>query len=401
VPVQGDAREDSISHCLIEPTWQTLVATCPPFFFPLKFFAVVVVAVGGVCAEMLRSLSTLPRPPAPPSSFPTGLDPNGARPGDRNRTRVESNTRRGPRVDMNFEQALKAGGTMVIKEGVDVDSLGELEDSPVAVKLQTCSSSSTSSSSTLSPPTSSRPQSVIQPAVNPAMSSSASTQLKGSLPSSSCRPPASVSTSASSSSNDLFYDAEDPEYQTRRRSMYRSQGTASSPDLATLVRKAKQRGTVLPSQLVTKDKRQESAPPLPAGLHAPSDPAPRTRQRSSTSSSGYSVPASTAMSKAKVPKSMQSAAPSGGGADWVLTSPTRDDGTVKASVESCPAPRGILMTTQNSKSSVRQKTSAFLGRFLGQNTMRERSVRRLFKPHSLRFDTSSYRKLMRPLHHGE
>jgi hypothetical protein len=347
---------------------------------------------------MLRSLSTAPRPPVPPSSFPTGLDPKGAHPGDRNRTRVESNTRRGPRVDMNFEQALKAGGTMVIKEGIDVDSLGELEDSPVTVKLQTCSSSSTSSSSTLSPPTSSRPQSVIQPAVNPAMSSSASTQLKGSLPSSSCRPPASVSTSASSSSNDLFYDAEDPEYQTRRRSMYRSQGTASSPDLATLVRKAKQRGTVLPSQLVTKDKRQESAPPLPTSLHAPPDPAPRTRQRSSTSSSGYSGPASTAMSKAKVPKSMQSSAPSGGGADWVLTSPARDDGTAKASIQSYPAPRGILKTTQNSKSSVRQKTSTFWGRFLGQNTTRERSVRCPFQPRSLRFDASSYRKLM---HHGE
>jgi hypothetical protein len=295
---------------------------------------------------MLRSLSTLPRPPAPPSSFPTGLDPNRARPGDRNRTRVESNTRRGPRVDMNFEQALKAGGTVVIKEGIDVDSLGDLEDSPVTVKLQTCSSSSTSSSSTLSPPTSSRPQSVIQPAVNPAMSPSASTQLKGSLPSSSCRPPASVSTSASSSSNDLFYDAEDPEYQTRRRSMYRSQGTASSPDLATLVRKAKQRGTVLPSQLITKDKRQESAPPLPAGLHAPSDPAPRSRQRSSTSSSGYSVPSSTTMSKVKASKSKQSAAPSGSGADWAPTSPSRDDGSAKASVESYPAPRGILMTTK-------------------------------------------------------
>lgn len=49
--------------------------------------------------------------------------------------------------------------------------------------------------------------------------------------------------SPSSSTSEVFYDApEDIDYQTRRRSMYRAQGTASSPDLATLLRKAKERG---------------------------------------------------------------------------------------------------------------------------------------------------------------
>jgi hypothetical protein len=313
--------------------------------------------------------SSSPRPPVPPSSFPSGLYPNG------NRIRVENtNTQRGTRIDMNFEQALKAGGTVVIKEGIDVDSLGQLDDLPAPAKLHTCSSPSTSTS------TSSRPHSIIRPAATPLMPPSTSTQLKGSLPSSTYRPAASISTSASSSSNDLFYDAEDPDYQTRRRSMYRSQGTASSPDLATLVRKAKQRGSVLPPQLIGKDRRQESAPPLPTALHAPSEPAPRPRQRSSTSSSGFPLPpivTSMTMSKGKVQKSQQSAGPSSG-SDWVPTGPIRDDRTAKASVESYLARGWLLTTVQISKSSVRQKTSAFLGRMLGQNTTRERSVRGLF-----------------------
>ncbi len=50
-------------------------------------------------------------------------------------------------------------------------------------------------------------------------------------------------TPPSSSTSEVFYDApEEIDYQTRRRSMYRASGTASSPDLATLLRKAKERG---------------------------------------------------------------------------------------------------------------------------------------------------------------
>jgi hypothetical protein len=115
--------------------------------------------------------------------------------------------------------------------------------------------------------------------------------------------------------------------------MYRSQGTASSPDLATLVRKAKQRGSILPSPI--KDRRQETAPPLPPGPHAPSDSASRPRQRSSTSSSGYSPPqivTSSTMPKGKLQRPPRSAGPSGS-ADWVLTSPSRYDGISKASIE--------------------------------------------------------------------
>jgi hypothetical protein len=216
--------------------------------------------------------------------------------------------RRTSRIDMSFEQALEAGETVVIKEGIDVDSLG---------------ADSAPSSSPLSPP-SSRPQSMVPP------------QPKNSVASPTPRPPASISasTSASSSSNDLFYDAEDPDYQTKRRSMYRSQGTASSPDLATLVRKAKQRASILPSQLTGKERRHEIAPPLPAGPHASPNPAPRHRQRSSTSSSGHTVPVNTSpnMQRGKPQNPGKSTGPSSG-VEGVATSSSFDGGSVKASFE--------------------------------------------------------------------
>jgi len=260
-------------------------------------------------ASMFRSPISSPRSLVPPSSFPSGLHPTASR-GDRNGNRADANTRRSSRIDMSFEQALEAGETVVIKEGIDVESLG-VDSAP-----------SFSSSSPLSPPASSRPQSMAPP------------QPKNSLASPTPRPHTSISasTSASSSSNDLFYDAEDPDYQTKRRSMYRSQGTASSPDLATLVRKAKQRASILPSQLTGKDRRQENAPPLPAGPHAPPNPAPRHRHRSSTSSSGHTVPVTTSpvMQKGKLQKPGQSTGPSSG-AEGLPTSSSNDDGGVKAS----------------------------------------------------------------------
>ncbi|KAI0266753.1 hypothetical protein BC834DRAFT_111496 [Gloeopeniophorella convolvens] len=299
---------------------------------------------------MFRIPAPSPRSPVPPSSFPSGLQPSGGR-GDRNGNYVDFSARRGSRTDMNFEQALKTGNTVVIKEGLDVNSLGDdITLSPMPP------------SSPLSPSSpSARPHSMIQQSA-PATAPPTPAQHRASATSSSSRPSASASPSASSSSNDLFYDAEDPDYQTRRRSMYRSQGTASSPDLATLVRKAKQRGSILPSHLAGRDKRQGTPPPLPAGPHAPLDPSsPRSRQRSSTSSSGYSVPpinTSPTMHKSKHPKAPYSAvyASQSSSSDWVFTNSGHDDGTVKSA-----------------KSSVRQKTSAFLGRMLGQNTVRERS----------------------------
>ncbi|TFK44669.1 hypothetical protein BDQ12DRAFT_29737 [Crucibulum laeve] len=154
--------------------------------------------------------------------------------------------------------------------------------------------------------------------------------------------------SPSSSSHELFFDAvEDNERANNRRSMYRSPGTSSSPDLATLLRKAK--GGVVPPHL-KKEKRRESPPPLPPPHDRPST---GTRQRSSTSYSsnqGSSAPSSPAQhDRIKVSK---------GDNDRTLPSPrpTKENGTMKVP-----------------KSTVRSKTSAFWGKMLGQSTLRERS----------------------------
>ena len=298
---------------------------------------------------MSRSPAASRRTSVPPSSFPGGLQPIASR-NDRSGNRPDSSTRRTSRIEMSFEQALQAEGTMVIKEGIDFDRLGE--DLAPSLKFLSssgdCGSTSTSlSPHSLSPPTSSssRPQSLVQQAAatsNMPSPTPTPPQFKSSRTSPNSRPtaPASVSTSASSSSNDLFYDAEDPDYQTKRRSMYRSQGTASSPDLATLVRKAKQRATILPSHLVGKDRRHEPTPPLPVGPHAPSEPS-RPRHSSSTSSSGHTVPSNitpTSMPKGKLQKFRPTNASNV--ADGVSTSASHDDGSAKASVEEYPVVRG-------------------------------------------------------------
>lgn len=276
---------------------------------------------------MFRSPTSPPRSPVPPSSFPSGLHPTRD---DRGRNRVETSTRRTSRVDMSFEQALQAGGTVLIKEGIDVDTLGQDLTPPASTILSS------------SPTNSSRPHSMIQSTATPNVAPPTSALLKTSPTSPASRPPASGSTSASSSSNDLFYDAEDPEYQNRRRSMYRSQGTASSPDLATLVRKAKQRGSILPTG---KDKRQEPAPPLPPGPHAPSD-----LSRPRNTSSAYSVPVVSPppMPKGRLQKSRQSAGPSGA-SDWVLANPSQDDETAKVRVEQRLGCEGVLNSGLESK----------------------------------------------------
>ncbi|KAA1471675.1 hypothetical protein DENSPDRAFT_837715 [Dentipellis sp. KUC8613] len=255
---------------------------------------------------------------------------------------------------MDFEQALRAGGTVVLKEGPDINALGH--DSTPSPRPLT---SPLSSSSRTHMPQPSTPT-VVPPTPTPT---------KGKVGSPSGRP--RTSSPSVSSSNDVFFDAEDTEYQTKRRSMYRSSGTASSPDLATLVRKAKQRGGILPTHLM-RDKRQEQPPPLPSAGHAalntPERSSPRLRPRSSTSS-GTSLPHASSpqpfpgtKGKAKLQKATSSntmAVSSSSSSDWVFTSPgvgNTDSGSFK-----------------HPKTSVRAKTSAFLGKMLGQGSVRERS----------------------------
>lgn len=159
------------------------------------------------------------------------------------------------------------------------------------------------------------------------------------------------SSSRSSSSQDVFYDAEETERQTNRRSLYRSPGTSSSPDLATLMRKAKERGGVLPVHHVKKEKRRESPPPVPTSP-PPFDRAANTGRPRSSTSVNRTPP------QGKRGNFASNVHESSGNSEWVI-----------------PSPPSLAKGKSTTKSSMRAKTSAFLGKMLGQSgsSVRERS----------------------------
>ncbi|RPD59799.1 hypothetical protein L227DRAFT_586366 [Lentinus tigrinus ALCF2SS1-6] len=266
---------------------------------------------------------TSPRPPVPPSSFPAGLQPVASK--DVNGL----GGRRLSRTELDFEQALRAGGTVLLKEGPDVDELGaDLSNASIAL------------SSSPSPPPQ-RGYLGLQPStpiIVPPTPSPGNSAARSGLAS------ASALTSPSSSTSEVFYDApEEIDYQTRRRSMYRSPGTASSPDLATLLRKAKERSGVGGGKdgkknSISSSSRDAQSP----GPSTQATPVPKGRMRSSQNLSAQ----------------REAAAAGATSPDWVLTSP-RSFGSMK---DGKPA-----------KSSVRAKTSAFLGKMLGAGSTRERS----------------------------
>ncbi|KNZ80519.1 PH and SEC7 domain-containing protein C11E3.11c [Termitomyces sp. J132] len=264
-----------------------------------------------------------------PTAYSNGLEPVGSQ--DMSGSR--SLNRRASRTDLDFEQALRGESTVMLKEGLDVNSLGvDTSPSPMNASF---------ASSTPARQYTPRKQQPATPNVVPP------TPVPAPVP-----PPIQNegSSSQSSSSQDVYYDAEDTtERQTNRRSMYRSPGTSSSPDLATLLRKAKEKGGVIGTQHKRENRRE--SPPLPTPTERPSTSG---RQRSSTTVSfNPSTPQSAPLAngKYKSPKHENS--------DWILSSPRlKENGTIKAP-----------------KSSVRAKTSAFLGKLMGQSsgTQRERS----------------------------
>ncbi|KAF7376130.1 Sec7-like domain belongs to guanine nucleotide exchange factors [Mycena sanguinolenta] len=150
--------------------------------------------------------------------------------------------RRGSRTDLDFEAALLGDGTFQLREGLDVDKLGL--DSPS--------------------PRRTTPTTPATPVVVPPTPTGAAGPSR--------RPPSPMS------------DEEDPERSAYRRSMYRAPGTASSPDLATLLRKAKDRAT-----------RRDPPPPIPNQItsiaYAGNNPPPKKNklQRIQTNGEGEKV----------------------------------------------------------------------------------------------------------------
>jgi len=210
---------------------------------------------------------------------------------------------------------------VVLKESVDVNSLGAV-DTPRSHSKNQLSRSAHEFASPTPPQKEMRTPRVPQAPATPVVV-----------------PP--TPSPSSSSSNEVFYDAEDTDNMpSKRRSIYRSPGTSSSPDLATLARRAKERGTVVPAKLVQsqKEKRptQPPPPPLPTTSngngHARASPAASstlrgsTRPRSSTSgAAGSGCPPPPKLSITPAP--CRSSARSGkdptspNGSDWVMPSP--------------------------------------------------------------------------------
>ena len=243
----------------------------------------------------------------------------------------------------------------MLREGPDVNQLGAI-DTPVNSPAGKGYSNSTIKPSTpgysrSTPMAAPSTPNVVPPTPTPnaggnsSSASSSRTNMNGAVK--------LAPSSPSSSSQELFYDAEDGERQTNRRSLYRSPGTSSSPDLATLLRKAKERGEPvnIPHHL-KKDKRRESPPPLP-----------ETRPRSSTTVGPSSTPSSPAA--LKKPRDLDTSTRG--------LSRDREVGTKVCLNVHCKWCRrhakGVIDLSQ-SKSSVRN----FFGKMLGQSTTRDRSV---------------------------
>lgn len=178
----------------------------------------------------------------------------------------------------------------MIKESLDVDTLGVLDTTNTSI-------SSLSPFSSPSPPPKT-PHIGFQPATPTVVPPTPSPNSRSTTASSSAQP---RSSSSSCSGQEVFYDAqEDTDLQTKRRSMYRSPGTASSPDLATLLRKSKAKEAAN-----NKDKARggkvavapgSTAQLTPNRLIPKEDPTSTSRtghQRPSTSSSAAASPHAT------------------------------------------------------------------------------------------------------------
>ncbi|KAG8907445.1 hypothetical protein FRB99_004240 [Tulasnella sp. 403] len=156
---------------------------------------------------------------------------------------AEKSGRRASRVDMDFEQALKAGGTVVLEEGRRLESLGH---------TSTLSPNASSSRSSRPPVTAYNFRPPATPTVvppTPTHDTGRNGKMEQSQKSSRARDPSAGSSiltemSGATPSASSFDEMDDIELHTKRRSLFRSPGTSSSPDLATLVRKTKERGGV-------------------------------------------------------------------------------------------------------------------------------------------------------------
>ena len=211
---------------------------------------------------------------------------------------------------------------MLLKEGPDLHSLG-VETSPSPSPGHYSSPSTMSQSSRITV----REGQPSTPTVVPPTPSPSNIAPKISLTRS--RSPSGTSTS----SHERFFDADDDDVQTKRRSIFRSPGTASSPDLATLVRKAKERSAAQQTTPRAEENMKNDGGAT-SNQHT-RDSFQRNRQRSSTTVNHSS---STSTQRAKLTKGQRngegvSATSTPLSSDWVVPGPSNRLGTVANKVE--------------------------------------------------------------------
>ncbi|KDQ21537.1 hypothetical protein BOTBODRAFT_50158 [Botryobasidium botryosum FD-172 SS1] len=325
------------------------------------------------------------RPSAPPAS-PQGLtfadfpDPNN---------------RRVSRTDIDFEQALRMDSTVMLTEGRDVNALGAgaLTTPPPLPSFRSDLNSSSPSSSHRGPSSHSRsyhkqsghpPTPIIVPPTPDERPDHAAAPV---APPSRCFSPF-----------DQSYDVDDHDLQTKRRSMFRSPGTSSSPDLAALVRKARERGGIVnPSpdglpgfrleESADADNSVPHASSSRAAYHLAPGPSEHHRLKpSSSSSSLYSIVSSPSHSTVKRRPSTEelpdlSTSPSPSNASRTMKAKTAKaekvlgvTGGFNGSSAGSSPDRSMSKTVgrEAGKGKLKTQTRAFFGKMLG-HTVREKS----------------------------
>ncbi|KAL5528345.1 hypothetical protein ACEPAF_7481 [Sanghuangporus sanghuang] len=381
----------------------------------------------------------------PPSSFRTAtLRPVASN--DKNTTRIgdtAASSRRISRTELDFEKALLGTDTVLLSEGRDIHALGI--DPPGDTIANASAGTASSASATASSNNQKAPRSAASASTSAAMrpggsshpslpqnthstsqsqsqsqgQSQAQGQFRGSsVPLSSTTTTSSApvtplpltpqisltrshsrTSSSRSASNERFFDAQqDADVRTKRRSLLRSPGTASSPDLATLVRRAKEKHSHISKRSRdrtggagggTSDGRTatSSQKGLSPDSYQSQASIARTRQRSTTVGNGGEPSKMDPSLNSLTVKGKLSKSGSSGASSTSRHQPVSSD-------VSNPTLRNRSDTvTSKGKSSVRSKTSAFLGKIIGQGSIRDKS-RDLFgsptTPVSASFSSSSF-----------
>ncbi|CDO69361.1 hypothetical protein BN946_scf184961.g3 [Trametes cinnabarina] len=307
-------------------------------------------AVDSVAASVFIILASIfrqpsPRSPVPPSAFPSALQPVASKD-----IHGQQPARRVSRTDLDFEQALRTGGTVLLREGFDVDDLG--------ADLSNLSISSSSFISSPSPHTQ-RAYHGPQPATPPSFPPLLHPHTAPVVPP--CPPPPRPSPLP-------------PRLPARSSTTHPRTQTTRPSAVPCIAPPAPPAAQISPP---SSEKRKSAQAWAAAGMQGRAPPREIVRrfsvssvtamfltpfgfpaQSPASSVQGTPVPKGKMRSSQNLSAQREAAAASAASPDWVLTSP-RSFGSMK---DGKPA-----------KSSVRAKTSAFLGKMLGASSTRERS----------------------------